>query len=142
MLPAGGPEAEARADQICETVHEFVSEGRLAYHPDHTHRKPYYQQVEFAKPWIRAFEQSRLPRFLGHFERLLVAGGGWHFVGGGFSYVDLQVFTVLRVCKFQFAEAYQAPLLERFVENIAARPRIAAYLASERCRPFVGNSMM
>uniref|UniRef100_A0A7S4PTJ4 Glutathione transferase n=1 Tax=Alexandrium monilatum TaxID=311494 RepID=A0A7S4PTJ4_9DINO len=144
MMPDGGVEAEARADQLVETVHEMVAEARLAYHPDHQHRRPYRDQREAAEPYIRAFERSRLPRLLGHFERLL-AHAGEHFVGGSFSYADVQVFALLRVAESQFPRAYAAldiPLLRAFLNRTARRPRIAAYLASDRSRPFAGDSFM
>eukprot|EP00747_Dinoflagellata_sp_TGD_P103239 gnl/TRDRNA2_/TRDRNA2_168901_c0_seq2.p1 gnl/TRDRNA2_/TRDRNA2_168901_c0~~gnl/TRDRNA2_/TRDRNA2_168901_c0_seq2.p1 ORF type:complete len:350 (-),score=46.76 gnl/TRDRNA2_/TRDRNA2_168901_c0_seq2:34-1014(-) len=145
LLPSGGLEEEARADQIVETVHELVAEARIAFHPDYTHKKSYWQQQEAAVPYIRAFERSRFPRFLEHLERLLVDAGGEYFVGASLSYVDLQVFTALRVAESQFPGAYAAlPIsgLRAFSRRIASRPRVAAYLASDRCRPFAGDSFM
>lgn len=144
LLPPGGAEAEARADQVAETVHELVAEANIAFHPDHTHKKSHWVQQGAAQPYIRAFQRSRFPRFLGHFERLL-GHSGEYFINGSFSYADLQVFAVLRISESQFPEAYaalQIPLLRNFFHRIRARPRIAAYLSSDRCRPFVGASFM
>lgn len=144
LLPHGEAEVEARADQVVETVHELVAEARIAFHPDHTHKKSYKQQVEAARPYIQAFERSRFPKFLAHFERLLAVGGDY-FMGGSFSYVDVQVFAVLRVSESQFPAAYARqpiPHLLAFCERVKARPNIAAYLASDRCRPFAGESFM
>jgi hypothetical protein len=53
---------------------------------------------------------------------------------------------VLRAAQSQFAEAFNAnediPLLKAFMTRISARPNLAAYFKSDRCRPFEGNSMM
>ena len=67
-------------------------------------------------------------------------------VGDKLTYVDLALLHVLRAAKSQFSEAFNAlntiPLLKAFMERISARPNLAAYFASDRCRPFEGNSMM
>ncbi|CAK0864374.1 unnamed protein product [Prorocentrum cordatum] len=128
----------------------LVAEGRLAFHPDHSHRKPYHAQRAAAAPYIEAFERSRLPRLLAHFERLLAAGAdegpegaepGWP--GRRLSYVDLQLFVALRAARASFPGAGGLPArLAAFERQIAGRRRIADYLDSPRCRPFAGDSMM
>merc|ERR1712216_193600 len=124
--------------------HELLAEGRLAFHPDLKHRLPYHAQREAAKPYIRAFEQGRLPHFLRHFEQLL-AKNGEYFAGDAFSYVDLQVFVIMRACEHQFPVAFKTVRIVRlkaFLQRIAQRPRIEAYLKSDRCKPFAGDSLM
>lgn len=148
LLPRGGPEVEARADQICEDIHEYIAEGRNAFHP--SPKKPYHQQRAEAAPHIAGFERQRLPRYMEHFERLLAAaneadGCGRFFLGGTLSYVDLQVWVMLRVTASQFPRSYEAlhiPRLRAFQEDLSRRPRLAAYLNSPRCRPFAGDSLM
>jgi len=59
--------------------------------------------------------------------------------------VDISMLTVLRATEAQFPEAWAAqnvPLLKAFKKRMEERPRIAAYLASDRCIPFTGYSMM
>ena len=67
-------------------------------------------------------------------------------VGDKLTYVDLGVLHVLRATASQFAEQWNAlqtvPLLKAFKERMEARPNLAAYFKSDRCRPFEGNSMM
>lgn len=41
-----------------------------------------------------------------------------------------------------YYEAVDTPLAKAHAERIAVRPRIAAYLASERCPPWDADSMM
>jgi len=59
--------------------------------------------------------------------------------------VDLVVFHCTRATEAQFPEVWAAqnvPLLKAFKKRMEERPRIAAYLASDRCIPFSGYSMM
>ena len=61
------------------------------------------------------------------------------------TYVDLVMFQVLRATEFQFPDEYKAlpiPLLRDFSERMKQRPRIKAFLESDRCMPFTGDSMM
>jgi glutathione S-transferase len=52
--------------------------------------------------------------------------------------VKLWLYNVCR----QYYEAEAAPLAKAFKASIEQRPRIAAYLASERCQPWDKDSMM
>ena len=67
-------------------------------------------------------------------------------VGDKLTYVDLGVLHILRATASQFAEKWNelqsVPLLKTFKERMEARPNLAAYFKSSRCRPFEGNSMM
>jgi glutathione S-transferase len=47
----------------------------------------------------------------------------------------------VNMCR-QYYEAEDAPLAKAFKVSIEQRPRIAAYLASERCQPWDKDSMM
>merc|ERR1712150_224617 len=135
-------------EQVNTTVHDFIAEGRLAFHG----RNPvesYYTQKEETAPYITRFVAERLPRWLTYFERILKEnnGGQGFVVGNKLTYVDLGLFHVLRATESQFPEAWQAnsgsiPLLLGFKKRIEARPKIVAYLKSDRWRGFEGNSMM
>jgi glutathione S-transferase len=84
-----------------------------------------------------------MPKFLLYFERVLRAnrgGRGW-LVGTAASYVDLSLFQVLEGLGYAFPNAFAKlrPKLRALLalrDRVAARPRIAAYLASERRLPF------
>jgi glutathione S-transferase len=55
------------------------------------------------------------------------------------------VFHAVDAARSQFAAAFaelQCPALKAHHQKIEALPRIAAYRASARCRPFSGDSMM
>jgi len=77
-----------------------------------------------------------VPRFLGQFSRLLEEGQDF-FCGGTLSIADISVFDVLDNCAEGLVpgslDGY--PNLKAFHSRIAARPRIAAYLASDRRAP-------
>lgn len=65
--------------------------------------------------------------------------------GNNVTYVDLGLLHVLRATEAQFPEAWAAqslPLLKAFKQRMEERPRIAAYINSDRYLPFSGNSMM
>jgi glutathione S-transferase len=81
-----------------------------------------------------------MPKFLTYFERVLQAhphSPGQHLVGEGFSYVELSLFQLLEGLEYAFHRAFkrlepQLPGLLALRKRVAARPRIAAYLRSER----------
>ena len=70
----------------------------------------------------------RLERF---FESNPEPGGFW--VGGSLTFVDLIAFALLDSTAAMFPEAMaQCPALQEFCQQIASRPRIAAYITSGR----------
>jgi glutathione S-transferase len=87
------------------------------------------------------FRTIRAPKFLGYFERVLKKSGGPFLNGKRLTYADLSLFQIVAGLRHAFPKASAA--LEkkhrRVVEvhdRVAARPRIKAYLASERRIPF------
>ena len=59
--------------------------------------------------------------------------------------MDLVVFQACRGTEVQFPDVWAAqdvPLLKAFKKRMEERPKIAAYLASDRCAPPYGHSMM
>jgi glutathione S-transferase len=136
----------SHADQIVTTVHEYIAEGRMAFHPV-KNTMSYHDQKEEAKPYIEAFKTDRLPRYMTNFERFLKAnkGGEGFFLGESLSYVDLQVMVMLQVTRSQFPDKWptiDAPVLKAFLQRMEARPQIQQYLSSGRKQPFAGDSMM
>ena len=88
------------------------------------------------------FRAQRAPKFLRYFETVLAGNGsGKHLVGGSLSYADLSLFQV--VAGLRYAFPYMMKRLKRKLprvvalhDRVAARPRIAAYLSSDRRLPF------
>ena len=103
----------------------------------------YEDQKEEAKRRARDFIKSRLPKYLGYFERVIEMNpkGKGHLVGARLSYADLSVFQLIAGLRYAFPRATKreerkVPRLVALHEHVAKRPRIAAYLASERRIPF------
>lgn len=140
------PVDAAHSDQIVTMVHDTIGEGRNAFHPV-KNTMSYIEQKEEAKPYIEEFATLRMPRYLNIFERFLKANAerGEFFIGSSLTYVDLQVMVMLQVTRSQFSDhwpTYDAPMLKAFLDRMEARPNMAAYLSSDRRRPFSGDSMM
>ena len=89
------------------------------------------------------FRKERVPKYLGYFERILKGNGenGAGLASEALTYADLSLFQVVRGLQYAFPIAMEsmAPKLEAtlaLTERVAQRPKIAAYLASERRIPF------
>jgi glutathione S-transferase len=139
------PAAEAGrlwTHQLQLTIADFVDEIHDTHHPIASGL--YYEdQREAATARAADFVKLRLPKYLGYFERVLDRNpsGDRHLVGARPSYADLSLFQVVAGLRYAFPRAMQrlAAQHKRVValhERVAARPRIAAYLASERRIPF------
>jgi glutathione S-transferase len=122
-----------------------VGEVHDTHHPIGTNL--YYEdQRPEAMRRAAQFLDARLPKFLGYFERVLARNGGEHLVGGGVSYVDLSVFQALTGLAYAFSQRWSRvcldyPGLVALRDRVAARPRLAAYLASPRRIPFNENGI-
>jgi glutathione S-transferase len=133
----------AEAQQIALTIADFVGEIHDTHHP--IAGSLYYEdQKAAAKARARIFVGERLAKYLGWLEAILGrnqrSGGRW-LVGAGRTYVDLSVLQVVDGLRYAFpnAMARAEPVCPRVValrDRVAARPRIAAYLASKRRQPF------
>jgi glutathione S-transferase len=137
------PRAEAGrlwAHQLQLTVADFVGETHDTHHP--IAGSLYYEdQKPEAKRRAALFIRERLPKYLGYFERALARSRGRWMVGGRLTYVDLSMFQVIAGLRYALPRAmarraFRYPLLMALHDRIAARPRIAAYLASDRRLPF------
>ena len=104
----------------------------------------YEDQRNEAARRARLFRQERLPKFLSYFERTLecnAAGAERARVRADVTHVDLAAFQVLAGMAYAFPNACarlapEIPRLRALRDSVAARPRIAACLASERRLPF------
>ncbi|MEZ4452917.1 MAG: glutathione S-transferase [Nannocystaceae bacterium] len=139
-LAPADPRLQAAANQLALTIADLVSETHDTHHPL-AKDKVYEAQKEAAKAYAAAFTARRMPKFLGYFERVLERGDGEHLIGGALSYVDLSMFQALEGLAYAFPNAHARcvatlPRLRALRDRVAARPRIAAYLASERRQSF------
>ncbi len=139
------PRAEAGrlwANQLQLTIADIVNEAHDTHHPLSTNL--YYEdQQKAAKLRAQDFVAERIPKFLGYFEQVLAnnRGRGAYAVGSRLSYVDLSLFQLLAGLRYAFPNAmarqeHAWPRLVALHDAVAARPRIAAYLASKRRIPF------
>jgi glutathione S-transferase len=137
------PKAEAGrlwVHQLQLTLADFLVEIHDTHHPLSVNL--YYEdQRPEARRRGGDFRSSRAPKFLGWFERVLKASGGPFLTGRRLSYADLSLFQVVAGLRYAFpkAAAKWEKKHRRVAElhaRVAARPRINAYLASERRIPF------
>jgi glutathione S-transferase len=144
LVPADEP-SRLHAHQLQLTLADVVGEVHDTHHPISTGL--YYEdQKPEALRRATAFVQERLPKFLGYFERVLHRAGGESLLRGGHSYVDLSMFQVMEGLGYAFPAAMKGmapkvPGLVKLRDRVAARPRVAAYLASERRLSFNENGI-
>jgi glutathione S-transferase len=128
--------ARLRAHQLQLQITDFVAEVHETHHPIAS--SLYYEdQKEEAARRSTAFVKERLGKFLGYFERVLVANGGKVLVGGDVTYVDLSLFQMIEGLRYAFPRAMKAaealvPHVVALHDRVASRPNVAAYLASPR----------
>jgi glutathione S-transferase len=138
LAPANAA-ARLWAHQLQLTIADLVWEAHDTHHPIASGL--YYEdQRPEARRRAADFLKSRAPKYLGYFERVL-ARNPRYLVGARLSYPDLSLFQVVEGLRYAFPRAMRR--LERkyarvveLHDKVAARPRIAAYLASERRIPF------
>jgi glutathione S-transferase len=129
------------AHQLELTIIDLLDEVHETHHPIAS--SLYYEdQQPAAKRRAADFVRNRLPKYLGYFEQVLVHNRSRrHMVGGRLTYVDLSVFQIVAGLRYAFPRAMarresRYPGVIALHDRVAARPRIAAYLASERRIPF------
>jgi glutathione S-transferase len=124
--------------QLQLTIADFVDETHDTHHPIAS--SLYYEdQRREARARTADFLKSRAPKYLGYFERVLArnrAGKG-HLVGAALSYPDLSLFQIVAGLRYAFPRAMarlepRHPHIMALHGVVAARPRIADYLSSDR----------
>lgn len=134
------------AHQLQLTVTDFIQEVHDVHHPIAVSLYYEDQQAE-ARRRASHLMAERFPKYLGYFERVLRASNGapgaagGYLLGPSFSYVDLSMFQVLAGLRYAFPKALDRlapsiPGLVQLAARVAERPRLKAYLASERRIPF------
>jgi len=128
-----------QAEHLQITIADFVSEIHDLHHPI-SGALFYEDQKPEALRRAALFREQRLPKFLDYFERVLDqntnSNNKW-LVGSDCTHVDLSLFQVIAGLRYCLPNALRAaepshPLAAALHDCISARPRIAAYLSSDR----------
>ena len=128
--------------QLQLTVADAVTEAHDTHHPIASGL--YYEdQKAEARRRSEDFCRQRMPKFLRWFETVLERNpkGRGHLVGVRVTYAELSLFQLVSGLTYAFPKASRAalrkaPKVVALAEAVAARPRIAEYLASDRRIPF------
>jgi len=130
------------AHQLQLTIADWLTEVHDTHHPIGAGLY-YEEQKREAGRRAADFRTERLPKFLGYFESIVARNPGWNggLAGRAASYVDLSMFQMIAGLRYAFPRTMaeletKHPHLVALHDRIAARPRIAAYLASKRRIPF------
>ncbi|SFC13552.1 glutathione S-transferase [Massilia yuzhufengensis] len=132
--------------QLQLTIADLVTEIHDTHHPIAT--SLYYEdQKPEAQRRAADVIETRLPKFFAYFSRILTnpEARDW-LVGDKPTYADLSLFQVIEGLRYAFPNAMKRlegeyPALALLRDRVAARPNIAAYLASPRRIPFNENGI-
>jgi glutathione S-transferase len=130
------------AHQLQLTIADWVAEAHDTHHP--VAGSLYYEdQKAEAKRRAADFTASRLPKFFDYFEQILKRNPkrSEYLLGKNVSYVDLSMFQMIAGLRYGFPRAMERlePKYRRLValhDRVSTRPRLAAYLTSDRRIPF------
>ena len=126
------------AHQLQLTIADFVQEIHDTHHP--IAGGLYYEdQKKEARRRAADFLESRAPKYLDHFHQVLKRNSASHeyLIGASLTYPDLSLFQIVAGLRYAFPramvrQAKRYPLVWQLHDRVASRPRIAAYLASDR----------
>ena len=127
--------------QLQLTIADFVVEAHDTHHPIGSGL--YYEdQKKEAKRRAADFLKNRAPKYFDYFDDVIARNRGSKYLAGKrLTYVDLSLFQIVAGMRYAFPKAMAK--LEKKVPRVVAvhdlvtqRPRIAAYLASDRRIPF------
>src|SRR3984893_13154594 len=127
--------------QLQLTIADFVVEAHDTHHPIGSGL--YYEdQKKGAKRRAADFLKNRAPKYFDYFDDVITRNRGSKYLAGKrLTYVDLSLFQIVTGMRYAFPKAMAK--LEKKVPRVVAvhdlvtqRPRIAAYLASDRRIPF------
>ena len=122
--------------QLQLTIADLVLEIHDTHHP--LGSSLYYEdQRAPAKKRSNEFWKERVPKYLGYFEELLQGSRGGYLTGRRLTYVDLSLFQIVAGLRYAFPRRMKAfereiPGLVGLHDRVAIRPKIKAYLASDR----------
>jgi glutathione S-transferase len=124
--------------QLQLTIADLVAEAHDVHHPIAS--SLYYEdQKREAERAAQHFIAERIPKYLGYFETVLERGGARksYLAGARLTYADLSLFQAVEGLRYAFPRAMARaeknfPCIIALHDRVAARPRIAAYLKSDR----------
>jgi glutathione S-transferase len=132
-LAPANENVRAQLGQAQLSIADWLVEVHDTHHPIAS--SLYYEdQRTEAKRRSEIFRKERLPKFLGYFEATARTSGR-------ISYVDLSLFQMIEGLRFAFPRAMKRlerrhPNLVALRDRVARRPRLRAYLESDRRLPF------
>jgi glutathione S-transferase len=135
-LAPRGEGARLWTNQLQLTIGDFVAEIHDTHHP--IAAGLYFEdQRPAARRRAADFLKNRAPKFLRYFEHVLERSGGHYLLGRRLTYADLSLFQVVEGLRYAFPKAMRrlerkVPRITALHDRVAQRPRIAAYLASQR----------
>jgi glutathione S-transferase len=141
LAPAAEP-GRLWAHQLQLTIADLVKEAHDTHHPIASGL--YYEdQKPAARRAAAEFIAERIPKYLGYFEGILAKPRGRRafLLGARLTYPDLSLFQVVAGLRYAFPRAMariekKHRRIGALHDAVASRPRIAAYLASDRRIPF------
>ena len=128
------------ANQLQLTIADLVGEVHDTHHPIAS-ALYYEEQRPEAKRRTADFWKRRVPKYLGYFEQVIARSGGPYLLGRRLGYVDLSLFQIIEGLRYAFPKRMKrfekkVPRVITLRDRVAKRPRVSAYLASERRIPF------
>ncbi len=137
-LVARNEQSRLWTQQVQLTLADLVNEAHDTHHPLGMGLF-YEEQKPEALRRAKEFCHARLPKYLPWLESIIARNpaGPRHLVAGKLSYADLSLFQVVQGLRYAFPKATQrvlavTPLVVALHDRVAAIPRVAAYLQSER----------
>jgi glutathione S-transferase len=126
--------------QLQLTIADFVAEIHDTHHPISSGLY-YEEQKKEAKRRAADFLEARAPKYFAYFDRVLERNDKGYLVGSRLTYADLSLFQIVSGTRYAFPRAMDrlerlCPRVIALHDRVAARPRIARYLASDRRIPF------
>ncbi|HEY1543839.1 MAG TPA: glutathione S-transferase [Xanthobacteraceae bacterium] len=128
------------AHQLQLTLSDLVVEAHDTHHPIASGF--YYEdQKKEAKRRTEDFRKTRAPKYLGYFDAVIRKSGGPFSLGRRLTYPDLSLFQIVEGLRYALPQMMKrlerkVPRVVEVRDRVAARPRVAGYLASERRIPF------
>jgi glutathione S-transferase len=139
-LAPGNEAGRLWTHQLQLTIADLVAEVHDAHHPIAS--SLYYEdQRPEAKRRAADFLKLRMPKYMHYFEGVLERSGGKYLLGRRLTYADLSLFQIVEGLRYAFPKAAgrlekKIPRVVELRDAVAARPRLKAYLGSERRIPF------
>ncbi len=128
------------AHQLQLTIADWLVEVHDTHHPIGSGLY-YEEQRREARRRTADFRANRLPKYLDYFEGVLRRSAGPWLLGRTLAYPDLSLFQMVAGLRYAFPRT-MARLEKRYPrtaslhQRIAAHPRLARYLVSQRRIPF------